>query len=712
MPDYVPIQDLTITGSIGDSDLFPMSDGSYAYAVRGSTIKSYAASDAVAAKTAAQSAATAAGNAQTAAQSAAGNASASATAAEAAAAAAATAASEASAVGDQIEDVADSVGQITGVTPLTEWVPGYIVTNQSTVDITDVTPSDEYWCQVVSCVPGDTFHIKTEGASTSARPWCWVKSDGTKISAASVNVVDTDIIAPSESAMLVCNCRYSIGKLTKGQSYIKALQDMVPWGLNTEGADSVPENADFNAYITPGTYRVNNNTAATTISNMPVQQAGRLVVMKATTNNLYVQIYFARGSKAGTVFSRTKYNTEQWQDWICMSNSVVDNKVDYLSDSEIVFTPELLATRVVDYTDGTIDSNSFFHGIANLEIPDGTTGIRINFYNSIAGNDGYAFYDNSGEFISGGKNAESGAFFYSPLTIYPIPTGAKYFACCGRISYEESGVDRTITFINGKIKSTTNRNYGQTVVMLGDSVIGNYNGPDSVPTFLERFSGAKCYNCGFGGSSMGRDTVAPVFADLSAFDGWKIVHAIAINNYSDQLEAIASDPTYERLKSYFSSHIATLQSMDWSKVDMITLSYGTNDWGMSVTLNDNPNNLKDTTTFGGAYRTALEELWSVYPHIKVVLCGCIWRGLSIVDGELVSDTDDGAGSRLAPLKDYEEKIKSVAEEYHVPFIPMYDNTSFNKYTWKQYFHTTDATHPARKGRYVIAKRYAEFLAGV
>ena len=71
MPDYVPIQDLTIVGSVGDNDMFPLSDGSGAYAVRGSTIKSWATSDAVAAaayaaasKIEAQNAATAAGEAQ------------------------------------------------------------------------------------------------------------------------------------------------------------------------------------------------------------------------------------------------------------------------------------------------------------------------------------------------------------------------------------------------------------------------------------------------------------------------------------------------------------------------------------------------------------------------------------------------------------------------------------------------------------------------
>lgn len=48
-PDYVPISDLTIVNSIGDNDLFPLSDGSGAYAVKGSTVKSYAATDAAAA---------------------------------------------------------------------------------------------------------------------------------------------------------------------------------------------------------------------------------------------------------------------------------------------------------------------------------------------------------------------------------------------------------------------------------------------------------------------------------------------------------------------------------------------------------------------------------------------------------------------------------------------------------------------------------------
>ena len=120
MPDYVPISDLTIVGSIGNNDLFPLSDGSGAYAVRGSTIKSYAATDAAAAaadaalsKTAAQNAATAAGNAQT--------------AAEAAQSAVAEAVGDAEDAIDEAEAYRVSLGVLPGVFADDPVSPGYFV---------------------------------------------------------------------------------------------------------------------------------------------------------------------------------------------------------------------------------------------------------------------------------------------------------------------------------------------------------------------------------------------------------------------------------------------------------------------------------------------------------------------------------------------------------------------------------------------------------
>lgn len=70
MPDYVPIQDLTILNTLDDTDYIPVSDGSGAYAVRGGTFKAYVSSDVTAAKTAAEAAQQAAEAAQEAAETA------------------------------------------------------------------------------------------------------------------------------------------------------------------------------------------------------------------------------------------------------------------------------------------------------------------------------------------------------------------------------------------------------------------------------------------------------------------------------------------------------------------------------------------------------------------------------------------------------------------------------------------------------------------
>ena len=254
-------------------------------------------------------------------------------------------------------------------------------------------------------------------------------------------------------------------------------------------------------------------------------------------------------------------------------------------------------------------------------------------------------------------------------------------------------------------------NLGKKIVMLGDSIIGNFNGEDSVPAFLERYSNAQCYNCAFGGTTMGADTVAPVVAIRESFNGWKIINAIVSNDYSAQEQAIEDDPNHEYTLSYFTDHINTLKNMDWNDVDIITFSYGTNDWGLRVVL-DNSENLYDTGTFCGAFRTALETLWAIYPHIKVILFSPIWRGIVTTSGVLDAETNTSKEGRPYYLWEYAEKLEELSKEYNVPYADMYYALSFNKFTWKTFFPLNDATHPNAIGREAIAKKYAWCLASI
>lgn len=377
--------------------------------------------------------------------------------------------------------------------------------------------------------------------------------------------------------------------------------------------------------------------------------------------------------------------------------------IDISHETSITEIPSL--TNGLLTINGAYSSNSNFHCTDFIDITN--YGVIVhNFYNTVSGTDYSCFYDSNKEFITSFKNT-----LRRKISI-PIPNNASYIRLSSRKSHEETEVDRFIQ-LYPRITSLKPNN-SLKVVMLGDSIIGNYEDDTSIPSMIGQFNSAECYNCAFGGSNLATDTVGGINTYLLPFRGFKVIEAITTNNYSDIDNAIASDPTFSELKDYYQMHVNILKSMDWSTVDLLTMSYGTNDYGTSVTLDDDENNLKNTDTFGGALRTALETLWSVYPNIKVMIFGTIWRGGTITDQELNYDSDNRPNSIGKYLIEYEQKLKSVAEEYHVPFVPMYNYTNFNRYTWKSYFSTnsSNALHPTYPGRYVMAKRYAHFISQI
>ena len=423
-------------------------------------------------------------------------------------------------------------------------------------------------------------------------------------------------------------------------------------------------------------------------------------------NAVYVRFVHGFTSSSGQTVEEYGFNNLVSDFGVELYNNTIkgiDENIDYIQDGAINNAFSNIASRYIAYETGVLTSNSNYHATSFIAIPKYTKFIETNCLNSVEGTDGYAFYDSAQGYLSGGKCQRYG------VTRIVVPNGAKYIRLCSRNSYEAAGVDR---YVKSLVDIQKKSNTGYTVVMLGDSLIGNYNDDTSVPVHLEEFSGAKCYNCAFGGSNLGTDTVGSVNQLLLPFRGFKVIEAIVNNDYSEMDAAIASDPEYTTILEYYADHVATLKRMDWSKVDIITMSWGTNDWGTSVTLADNAQNLKDTNTLGGALRTALETLWATYPHIKVMICGVVWRGGTISDGSLSWESDTHTNGIGAYLEQYEEKEKAVAKEYHVPFVEMYNYTNINIHTWKNYFPTSgsNATHPNAKGRYVMARRYAQHLA--
>lgn len=236
---------------------------------------------------------------------------------------------------------------------------------------------------------------------------------------------------------------------------------------------------------------------------------------------------------------------------------------------------------------------------------------------------------------------------------------------------------------------------GKTIVNFGDSIFGNKRPPDDISTKLAELTGATVYNCGFGGCRMGLHNNTY----FDAFGMAKLATAIATNDFSIQDSAIIDGNGV--LPPYFNDTLACLKSIDFSAVDIITIAYGTNDFGDSCRFEDKINPM-NSDTFSGALRYSIETILGTYPNIKTFICGQIYRFYMDENGNYLNDSDTVEYLGLK-LTDYVAQTAKIASEYKLPFIDNYYSLGFNKHNRNIYFPSDDGTHPNEVGCRLIAE---------
>lgn len=242
--------------------------------------------------------------------------------------------------------------------------------------------------------------------------------------------------------------------------------------------------------------------------------------------------------------------------------------------------------------------------------------------------------------------------------------------------------------------------YGKTIVNFGDSIFAQAQPPNNISTFLANKTGATVYNFGFGGCAMTQRG-----SNNDPFSMCSLSEAIANNDYTVQENTLAD--TSKTFPDYFAASIEKMKNTDFSKIDIVTIAYGTNDWNGSVVL-DNEENLHDTATIGGALRTSIETLLTAYPNARIFVLSTTWRFWHDDNNVYTEDSDTRTNSIGLKLADYNAKLKEVAEEYNIPFVDDY-NIGINKFNRSQYFSTTDGTHHQIEGRKLIAEHLAKEL---
>ena len=234
----------------------------------------------------------------------------------------------------------------------------------------------------------------------------------------------------------------------------------------------------------------------------------------------------------------------------------------------------------------------------------------------------------------------------------------------------------------------------------GDSIFGNFQAPQDISTYLAGQTGATVYNVGFGGCRMGAHREY-----WDSFSMYRLADAVAGGDWTRQNRDIAHKCWTK--PSYFKNRLKLLQSIDFSRVDIITISYGTNDFASNNLLED-PDELKSTATFAGALRHSIEQLSSAAPAAKIVLCTPIYRYWMDDEGVFLYDAESLIINEQN-LVAFAEKTKEVAKEYDLPVIDNYYGPGICKENREKYFNGKDGTHPNNTARILIADHMAKEL---
>ena len=247
--------------------------------------------------------------------------------------------------------------------------------------------------------------------------------------------------------------------------------------------------------------------------------------------------------------------------------------------------------------------------------------------------------------------------------------------------------------------------YGKTIVNFGDSIFGNAQPPVDISTYLAEKTGATVYNCGFGGCRMSQHVSA-----WDAFSMYRLADSIVSGDFT--LQETALESTEVDLPDRFTPSIERLKSVDFSKVDIVTIAYGTNDFTSNIDM-DNEENAYDTITLAGALRYSIEKLLTAYPNLKVFVLSTAYRVWVDSDNEyaFLYDSNTHTNADNVKLSDYNSKLKEVAEEYNLPFVDDY-NIGINQFNRLHYFPVADGTHHNEMGRKLIAEHLAGALTNV
>ena len=225
------------------------------------------------------------------------------------------------------------------------------------------------------------------------------------------------------------------------------------------------------------------------------------------------------------------------------------------------------------------------------------------------------------------------------------------------------------------------------LVILGDSIMGKEREDNTIPSIIEKVTGLTVFNGAFGGSCACSNNFENRYSfHEDSLNLCRLQDAIIHKDFGVQLADLPNNP-YQ--SAYFPEVLQGLAAIDFSKVKVLIIEHGTNDYSAGRKLN-NPDDQKDEDTFGGALRLSISNMQKAYPNLKIVLVSPDFCWIS--GYKECTKQDFGHGT----MQDYVDMEKKIAKEYGLDLINVFDYAGLNAGNIKKY--TEDGIHLNEDGR--------------
>lgn len=247
------------------------------------------------------------------------------------------------------------------------------------------------------------------------------------------------------------------------------------------------------------------------------------------------------------------------------------------------------------------------------------------------------------------------------------------------------------------------------IVILGDSIVGNTgeNGKNFTHHLAERLD-TKVLKAGLGGTCM----------SVPQKEGWgsmsstewsmvKLAEAICYEDWKSQKGTMAYAESYSDVNNqaldYFAETMEQLSRVDFSKVNILIIEHGTNDYNAGKPV-DNKEDLYDVTTFGGALRHSLKLFQKRYPELRIILLSPIYCALGENQTKKCYNTSYGEGGYL---DEYVALEKEIAGEFGVEWLDAYHDLGIGEENAAEYL--SDFLHLNARGHRLMGDFVADYL---